>query len=172
MTSFAVSPPCQKFCRCSAAPGCVGCTAQRSAFFSLPLWLTCPVAFFFPLWGRTRRLPPMLTAIPRCKRVVLELWSSFALSQLCHVQITLRCWRSTGMQKRYYSIRHVQGVVLSKRGWDALSKQGSRLWLLGGTETRMLNDCCLVFQVKTILGEMPLAQELPGIFSRPLTSPA
>lgn len=48
------------------------------------------------------------TAIPWCKEDVLQLPSSSALSQMRCVQITLRCWRSTGMHKRCNSRRRAR----------------------------------------------------------------
>ena len=110
--AFSMGPPCQKGCRWRIAPGCMGCTEQRSTLFSLPLWRTHPVSFLSPLLGRTRRLPPTQAATPRCKEEVLELLSSSALSQLCHVQITLRCWRSTGVHKRCHSTRRARCCTL------------------------------------------------------------
>lgn len=141
--AFSMGPPSQKGCQWRIAPGCVGCTEQN-AFF-LPPWPTHPVSFFSPFLGRTWRVPPTPSSHPQ-----VQGGGPGTAELLCFVPFVL-CSDHPEMLEEHWDAQKMplntcKVLQLCKRG-----KQGSRLWLPGGTKPRMLSYCCLLFQVKTIL---------------------
>lgn len=113
--AFSMWPPCQKGCWWRVAPGCMGCTEQRSALFSLWLWPTHPVSFFSPLLGKDKKTPTPSS----CPQVQ---GGGPGTAKLLSPAPAVPCSDHPEMLEEHWDAQkmplNMQDAALCERGWD------------------------------------------------------